>query len=287
MLVANRIAARRFRREVEARPRLQAAEFDRIEAEMERLRLPLCRLVPTEAPPAPQQSRIGGGPWAPEGAFWPVDREGRPMLFLAQINFAEASGLDDFPDKGLLQVFLPADERGGEHWGEGDNEEERLIRWFEDPQGGTVLPVLEVFTSRRSRSPLRGRARREGVTLRSESDIVPPLPHNFPLWEIEPDIHTRLPADAEAEARAKAWEARVDKLHESYGAHWISGHPSFVQEDVRISAAALRELDRVLLHLGPDEFLTMGDSGELNLLIRRDDLLARRFERAHMTFDCA
>jgi len=273
------------RRRASALPRLTVAEFDRIEAEMERLRLPLCRLVPTDGPPAPRGSRLGGAPWSPGGDdAWPVDDEGRPLLFLAQVNLAEAEGLEDVPSSGLLQVFLLAAKEGDVA---SDGEAVARLRWFEDPHGEARLPIPDLFTGRRSRSLLKGRARTEGVPLRLAPDALPPLPHIFPLWEQELDIYNRLPAEAEAEARAKAWEDRADALHASYGTHWIGGHPSFVQEDVRIGRPELRDLYRMLLHLGPDEFFDRGDAGELNLLIRRADLVARRFDRIWLTLDCS
>jgi uncharacterized protein YwqG len=212
------------------------------------------------------------------------------MLFLAEVNLAEAKSLNDFPASGLLQVFLPTVMEGSDLLAAEEGGDAALVRWFEDARGEAVLSVPGIFRGPRGRSPLSGPAREDGVPLRLEPDILPPLPHFFPLWKAEPDIHGRLPAEREAEARSKGWEDRVDALRESYGTSWIGGHPSFVQEDPRIHRAELREFDRVLLHLGEDahfKFFESGTSGELSLMIRRDDLLARRFDRTWLTYDCS
>src|SRR5690606_15958243 len=68
---------------------------------------PFIRILPQKAAGALWwQSKIGGYPYLPVGAEYPVDMEGNHLMFLAQINFEEAPGLPPFPQKGILQFFI-------------------------------------------------------------------------------------------------------------------------------------------------------------------------------------
>jgi len=58
-------------------------------------------------------SQLGGRPWWPAGIACPVDRADRPLMLLAQLNFAEMPGLAPFPEAGLLQMFIDRDELYG------------------------------------------------------------------------------------------------------------------------------------------------------------------------------
>lgn len=96
-------------------PRITAAELDRFQARLAAATLPVAWVtLVKEPPPGATASRIGGRPYADSARRkWPVRGEERqPMLFLAQINFAEVPPMEDFPRKGLLQLFGLTDKRG-------------------------------------------------------------------------------------------------------------------------------------------------------------------------------
>lgn len=54
-------------------------------------------------------SKMGGTPYFPKGMEYPTVREGenagKPLYFLAQINFGKLPKIDGFPEKGILQFF--------------------------------------------------------------------------------------------------------------------------------------------------------------------------------------
>ena len=61
----------------------------------------------------PVTSWLGGVPRAPENFGWPLDRDGEPLSFLAQINLADVkrepeSGLrpQGLPERGALLIFV-------------------------------------------------------------------------------------------------------------------------------------------------------------------------------------
>ena len=51
-------------------------------------------------------SKFGGRPYLPRGESYPVDKRGRAMVLLAQINLSEVTGLPELPEAGLLQIFV-------------------------------------------------------------------------------------------------------------------------------------------------------------------------------------
>jgi uncharacterized protein YwqG len=52
------------------------------------------------------QSKFLGTPYLPIGTLYPLDGKGKPMILLAQINFAEAPALAPYPTQGILQLFV-------------------------------------------------------------------------------------------------------------------------------------------------------------------------------------
>lgn len=56
------------------------------------------------------QSKIGGEPYLPLDTAYPLDSNGNPLALLAQFNFAEIPSLPNFPDKGILQFYIAADD---------------------------------------------------------------------------------------------------------------------------------------------------------------------------------
>ncbi len=82
-------------------------------------------------PPAGSRatSLLGGTPYLPVGTPWPAV-DGEPAQFVCQVDFAEVPPLPGFPAAGLLQWFVPADERFDD-----DDDDDGLVpatacRWF-------------------------------------------------------------------------------------------------------------------------------------------------------------
>lgn len=56
-------------------------------------------------------SKFGGMPYWDTKMPYPTDNKGNKLILLAQLNFAEIPHLSDFPETGLLQIFLSPDEK--------------------------------------------------------------------------------------------------------------------------------------------------------------------------------
>lgn len=270
-----------------AKPLVTVEEFETLRAKLDAATLPMMKLVPVDRETAPAESRLGGGPWVPSAQdSWPVGADGRPLAFIAQLDCSRIR-LPGFPEHGLLQFFENWDEQVAPGLGV-EICARPLIIWHEVTEGGAVLPVPDPLANRKNSIFHTEAARIRGLALDMQPAQAPGNPYNWPFSEegVNADVMDRNPSDEAARARRDGWETEMEMIRAGYGTHWVGGHPSFVQEDVRYDPD-LQGYDRVLLHIGWDDDVHIGDSGEMNVLIRQDDLEARRFDQAILTGDCA
>jgi len=272
------------RKEAEAAPRITLAEAQSFWNDIEKSALPIAKAIVQNRPPlTPQESRIGGAPLAiGSDESWPRNaNSGFPMTLVAQINFAELPQMGEFPKRGILQIFSSfemIDDTGAC---------DRIIRWDADPQTDELLKIpSEIQKNTRQTKDFSETARCVGLPLAFAAGTAPGNPYNWPFEANNPTIENRLPENEEVAAILEDWEDRSDRILTEYGDHWVGGHPSFVQIDVRGANPACRHLDRVLFHLGCDNEINLGDSGELNVMISGEALQKRNFQKAYLTWDC-
>lgn len=259
---------------------------------------PVVRLAADpERTPRPWESRVGGTPYRLRGSAWPLSRgeEPRPLVFLAQINFAEINPggrvLPDFPSAGLLQFFiLNADFYGAE----------LSFNWTDDT-GFRVLYLPEVVAEEAGLdlgAPPTPVAEAYGLnlpfTVRGAGGAQPwPVP--AVALSAVPDREPVSGADEDASAllglSADPWEtgearSRHGALYElSPGGHKVGGYPDFTQPDPRNEDERAWPL---LLQLDSDPRLNLmwGDVGTANFFIRRGDLRRRDFSHVAYHWDC-
>ncbi|MBV8247830.1 MAG: DUF1963 domain-containing protein [Comamonas sp.] len=229
-----------------------------------------------------------------------------PLNFLAQINFAElraAAPVDeDFPRAGVLSVFYDLVEQP----------------WGYDPADACALKLIfsEHATMLERRQPPQSLR-----DLPEHWQLAPmacelhacctPLPMETAQWAA---LGLEL-SDEQGERFAEWWHDEAQNGAGSDGedscCHRIGGWPTPVQSDMQTECAlvaaghycgngeayadaalqAVRDTATqwlLLLQIGSDEKGGMGwgDSGQLYLWIRRDDLRARRFDQARLVLQC-
>jgi uncharacterized protein YwqG len=258
-------------------PPLTQEDIDGFKAWHASLALPAVELTPAPKRPATAGgTRIGGPVWLRDGEDWPADADGAPLVFVAQVDFAELPPLPDFPAAGLLQFFVGSMDSFGAHLDDPARGGARVL-WRPDAlEGGILHPRPEnrddgfVFE--------RNDVRTAGLSLAGQS-AVHPLPATD--WR----IHERL----EGQLRRPGIEEIDDLLDGEDGApprrHTVGGHPVFTQDDFR-GPGRYDDFDRTLLHLTSDGNVMWGDMGEAAFLIRRRDLLNRDFSSVIFYWDC-
>lgn len=249
-----------------------------------------------EAAIGPGGTRIGGPVWLPDVAEWPTGRDGRPLEFIAQLDFAAMPPLPDYPEAGLLQLFIGRDDCFGVDFDQPEQGNFRLFWHGDGPQGGHMVPPpqLPKYGSPEddgyNATPfINDSAREQGIGLRARREDRLPMGLTWP----EERLLQELGIDGRAES---VYAITEEILVEPDNAHYVGGHPSFTQNDYRLlgyfptsenpQPSRHHDVDRVLFQLTSDKVLQWGDVGEANVMIRRDDLLARRFDRAIWWWDC-
>lgn len=233
----------------------------------------------TDAP----HSCIGGRPSLPVGMDWPADETGKPMIFLAQINFAEMPPLAGYPDRGLLSFFVMDDDLNGSQFPSvGDKGFQ--VHFFDDPDTLVRAPFPEVTWEF---VPMSDLLVQEGRPLTGATATGPLSANSYQVSELTRDWYPNCPNDL--------WDAFGDRLVQTKPSpFYFGGHPDFVQQDIRHPGGNpdYTAYSEVLFQMGylhsKDRKIEVcwGDAGEACFLITKDDLAARRFDRVIYSWDC-
>ena len=262
-----------------------------------RAALPSVRLVATgSADAAPVgTSRLGGLPDLPLTTEWPT-KNGKPLSFIAQVNLDDVHPFDDealLPDSGVLSFFYDAISQSAWGFSPADRGSSAVIY---SPPGATLIrrDAPESLDDAATFEPVR-------LTPKREMTFVP--------WE-------SFTAEAVGMSRAETfqyaeifWDDQQDDGVDLV--HRLLGHPDHVQGDMQVECqlatngldcgspggyldprtAALRAGAgewRLLLQVDSEEAAGMmwGDAGRIYFWIRREDLLAQRFDQSWLVLQC-
>lgn len=200
----------------------------------------------------PWESKCGGCPYLESEEDYPLDEEGNPMIFLAQINLDEMPHLEDFPEQGLLQFYI------------GYDGEDCKVIYIPDykTDESALLSVNPFEEDYEEMAPYEAEVKME---FRQESRFVCTNCAEFDSKFGEGKV-------AEEDRRA------LRKLCYGAGSR-VGGYPLFVQEAPVFYDEG--ECDTLLLQLdGDDECgIMFGDSGNCFFLISKEDLKNRDFDR--------
>jgi hypothetical protein len=147
----------------------------------DKTKVPSVRLKPIRRETTAYDSKFGGTPYLPPGFSYPCDTYsggGRPLVLLAQLNFAELPRLDGFPDCGILQFYCSDNDDFGANYGDVTNQKGFKVVYHESivtdekllsPLPPGAVPVSDNF-------PLKG----EFALLGSMGNSVPnPVDYRF------------------------------------------------------------------------------------------------------------
>ncbi|KGR74966.1 YwqG family protein [Ureibacillus sinduriensis] len=235
-------------------------------------------------------SRVGGDPDLPAMVEWPVDSEGTPMTFLAQLRLQDLVPHDVaklLPAKGILYFFVGVDEPayGIEHKVIYLSEEELLeAKRYRSPE---VTALEEEFT---------------GYRVSAKSTMEPPSYGYVDYEMVEDDDHDY---EQYEELCFELNDGNSSDLAVMFGypstqhgdceyeaaLHLLTGKPYNYSADAALeqitdhfkgdSNRARQEVQDTLLLLAVDSDDDVGfcwwDAGELQFYIRKEDLLAGNF----------
>ena len=229
-------------------------------------------------------SKVGGQAYWPEGRDYPRGTDGRALFLLAQIDFSAAPELEGYPDSGLLQFFIAADDVYGADFdtaqdGSSRQDNFRVVYW-----PAPLAPSISQSTQ----------------TPGEESQLLPMDPTKPRRMRFAPGSETIGAGDVGisailgqdvypfatgyAERNGLPEDAVVDALYGELArtGHKLGGYPYFTQEDPRQPG----DPRVLLLQLDTDDAMMWGDAGVANFFIHPDDLARRDFSRVIYNWDC-
>lgn len=223
----------------------------------------------------PWESKVGGSPYRPKDSAWPTASDGRPLFFLAQINFAEMPPTTPFPQTGIVQFFINDDDLYGMDFDDGEKQDTFRVLYFpevvkDENRLQTDSPAprdFEFLPHHPEESYPLQFARAE--------EFMPQTDYQF--WQT-------FGADFFQKFGEKEWTL-TDAYAKAVKAdgHKIGGYAYFTQDDPR------RPDDPMLLlfQLDSDEGMDLmwGDMGVGHFFIREADLAARDFSRVLYDWD--
>ena len=230
-------------------------------------------------------SKFGGLPYWTRGEEYPKSEDGEALYLLAQINFAEVPHIDDFPTRGLLQIFIKADDTYGCSFDTDTQQKDWRIVWRDVFSPSLAMSEAELGEM--------------GVKCAGEENSEMPLPlqkeYALIFEKCKTYSHPHLDDfDGVLKNAAQVLGFPVydkspyelldsDSLSAFYcdgEQHQIGGYPDFTQNDVR------REGDVLLFQMDGAGEISWGDSGIANFFIPPADLKAHNFSNVLYNWDC-
>lgn len=216
-----------------------------------------------QADTLPWESKCGGCPYLESEKDYPRDKDGKPMMFLAQINLDEMPSLEGFPEHGLLQFYIGDDDYYG---------------------GDSACKVIYIPEYKKDASVLLSENPFEndymGMTpFTEEGKMKFKTTSRFICTECQ---------EFEDKFKDKVSEEEWDELYELCYPEGclVGGYPLFVQQ-----APAYYDdgkYDTLLLQLDCEDEcgIMFGDSGNCYFLISKEDLKNKNFDNVQYGWQC-
>ncbi len=211
----------------------------------------------------PWESKIGGCPYLTSEADYPRDKDGRPMMFLAQINLDDMPHLEDYPEHGLLQFYVGDDDNYG-----GDS-----------PCRVIYIPEYEKDASKLlSKNPFEdGYMGMPPFECEGKMTFAPKTMFICTECQEFQDKFRQKVSD-------EIWDVLTEVCYPE--GSLVGGYPLFVQQAPEYYDSG--EYDTLLLQLDCDDEcgIMFGDAGSCFFLIPKENLKKRNFDNVEYGWQC-
>jgi len=214
-----------------------------------------------------QESKFLGKPFFSLDKEYPKDLNNKPMILIAQLNFEEIPKLKDYPEEGILQLFLSSDD------------------WYDDYK--IVYHTKEELN----------RSRIEDFSFLSEKNYDDSPVYMVHSLSFEKSIDKGCSEDSQFDFQFDGldyWEFveslegdKEEEMDDFFNAriHKIGGYADFTQSDPR-SYEEGKSNDIQVLQIAVDDEIMFGDSGVGHIFINRENLKNKDFSKAYFYWDC-
>ncbi|MCL2807397.1 MAG: YwqG family protein [Coriobacteriia bacterium] len=232
-------------------PELEPREIEAMKDLLKQKEVPCVKLTPVRRSTGIFESKFGGAPYLPPGFEYPhekgIRRKAQALKLLCQLNLAELPPLPGFPQKGMLQFYLPSRE-GPDPFGAdfGNPTEQRAWRAVYHPEVITDKSLLGSppdSIGEDSNFPFKGE-----FALEMEQSLMPIQPYDYGWKDFKKNILKPSPM----------WQSLIDKYKEKdliilmqgmlerRGCR-VGGYPYFTQSDPRFGGGTIHSNHSVLL----------------------------------------
>ena len=244
--------------------------------------------------PTVMDSKIGGLPYWPADKEYPRDNQGRPMLFVMQVNCAEARLNAPLPQQGMLQWFIstnPDNMYGCK--GNYDEDGDGFTVVYHDIIDKKVTPVG--MPSHETVDDMLTPVKREvAIDFVAEETYMGVNDGHFNdlFFEVVKEI-------TGVEHTGKMWYEYLDNddclyYEQNMGMkqprHQMLGYPVFTQDDARRDIkyhdTLLFQLDSQFSSADRKALVMWGDMGSGFIFINHEDLVNHDFTHCYYCWDC-
>lgn len=233
------------------------------------------------------ESKIGGAFYVPEEMEIPQNKEtGNPLYLLAQLNFAQIPHLEEFPEKGLLQIFIAGDDDTyGCDFDDDASQDKWCVRFIEEfPETIPEKCIYETAWDEETMLPFEQESQYKLVA-ELDKQVITSCDYRFEecmekycqgIIEAEPITM--------ADIDDKVMEVLWSEL--SVNACYLGGYPWFTQSDPRELMENEKNGEVLLFQLDTVEDIMWGDGGVGNFFISKEALRNRDFSNVYYNWDC-
>jgi len=210
----------------------------------------------------PWESKLGGCLYLEDIDDYPIDPNGNPMIFLAQLNLEEMKPLSDFPKTGILQFFI--DDAHGRDF-------DCFVKYIpEYKKDETKLIPLNPYSANPNYQEDEPFERSGKIIFKDKIMPITTSAGNF-----DDKFHD--------EASEEEWDALHIFCYDE-GSR-VGGYPYFVQSIIPTYEDGI---DVLLLQLDFEDvcWLDFGDAGTCNFFISKENLLNRNFSDVIYDWQC-
>jgi uncharacterized protein YwqG len=225
------------------------------------------------------ESSFGYYPFIPTGFNYPVDKNGAPMIPLAQLNFSEIPNLIDYPTKGILQFYIANDDCYGLDFDNQYNPDSFRVIYIENPDEQKLNPDTSFLDS---------------IIDSENSPVFKPHRLNFTkkvdyigLNDYRSNSHDFSVNDWLKKYTGDTNNKLEDLSYNLFATngHKIGGYAYFTQTDPREYIKDTQS-SILLFQMDSDDEIMWGDVGVGNFFIHPNDLINKDFSKVMYNWDC-
>jgi len=214
-----------------------------------------------------RSSKFLGKPYLPLNYEYPTDKNGKPMVLWAQLNWSEIPSLENYPTSGILQFFVSSTD------------------WY-DMADYKIIYHKNLSNEYQTEFPFLTEDLYEESPIFAEHTLEFSKEIEFGGYE---DFRFNYTFDGKdfwnfRDTLSEDEKVLIDIIIDGTG-HKIGGYAYFTQGDIRDYNQQLKS-DLLLLQIDSDEEIMFGDSGVANFFINPSDLKNKNFEKTWFNWDC-